>query len=128
MRPPTTRAAVERRGGAGSPVSGPARPEAAAPGNRVSAVARGGRPSIARYGTSRKRPGASPGAPSSHWRGKEKEGDGPAWAPEDKAPGQRSVGWCVMILGDPAASSLRAKRSNPETHDIWIASSLRSSQ
>src|SRR4051812_47437099 len=32
----------------GPPVSGPARPQAATPGNRGSAVARGGRPSIAR--------------------------------------------------------------------------------
>src|SRR5262249_45894992 len=74
---------------AGSPVSGPAHPEAAALGNKVSAVVRGGRPSIARQGTPRKRLRASPGAPS------RKTGDGPAGGPEKtNAPAGGAVGEC----------------------------------
>ena len=63
--------ALERREAQGPPSVDPRAPEAADPGNGTSPWARGGRPLIARQGTPRKRPGASPALHPS-FRGKRK--------------------------------------------------------
>ena len=68
--------AVERRGGAGSRVSGPACPEAAALGNGVPAVARGGRPIIARQGRLVSLPAPPPALHPSFEREKENRDTG----------------------------------------------------
>ena len=73
---PDNVAAVKRRGGAGSPDSGPARPEAADPGNRTPPWCAAG----VRQSPARGRPvsvSAPPPALHPSFRGTRKKGDGP---------------------------------------------------